>query len=443
MTQAERLPTGWRRAALAAVALAALTVSVLAVAIAGCQPRRLLAPETRPGAARCAYWVWPGFDLTATLAPAAAVHPRWDEFVGDAGRHRILAHDFMYFEGHPAVVDATWRDHRVPAVTGPDYINYRSAGRWHVVHRHFAPNSMSLYYLRMPDGRRIDNADADLWRFPAGAEIVQLIYRHKLDEKQEASTAHLVEWRRMRVAGTGLGQMRSDGSRSDWVFESAIRDPVTDLWRRTREDGHDVRWVTLGKGNSRFRWPVVRPHTCAECHRLAGKSPLDGPRGGGEVYTLGDLQEAGQSGNVAALVPVLRYPASAAARARGRPMPPDPDERYRTYVEMLARQRSEALEVTEAQQRALESSPFAADDKEAQARGREIYLTQCAACHGLEAAGGGPLALRRPSPPSLKRRPAEQILKAVRQGRGAMPSWAAVLPGDEQWRLIEYLDSSR
>ena len=227
------------------------------------------------------------------------------------------------------------------------------------------------------------------------------------------------------------------------MFESAVRDPADGLWRRTREDGRDLTWTKLGKLGRRFKWPVIRPHTCAECHRLAGRSPLDGPRGGNEVYSLGDLQEVVWTRQLRSLVRLLRYPMGATT---GRadpdaPQPPDADERYQLYLDLLSRQRSELLADTRAQQKTVDESPFEPGDADAQARGRRAYQTQCGACHGGEARGGGPLALRTPVPPPIRGLDTRRFLKVVRQGRGAMPSWNDVLPGDEQWRIIEYLRS--
>ena len=441
MTQAKRPGSAWRRAALVWIGAASLAVCTLALVFSGCEQKTLLDMSQRPGTARCVYWTWPELDPADLLTPSEPVTRRWDEFLRASRDHKVLIHDFLFLEGHPETVGPTWDRNVVPPVTGPDYLNYRSAGRWHVVHRRFAPDSMSLYYLRVPGRRLIDNADARAWRFPRGAELVQLLYHHKWTGDTRGAGAELVEWRAMLHAGPGCGQMRTDGSRSDWVFESAIRDPADGLWQRTREDGRDLTWTRLGKLGHRFRWPVIRPHTCAECHRLAGRSPLDGPRGGNEVYSLGDLQEVVWTRQLRALVPLLKYPMGATTgRADPRqPRPPDAAERYRLYLDLLSRQRSEVFADTRAQQKTVRKSPFETGDTDAVARGREIYLTQCGVCHGGEARGGGPLALRTPPPPSIRRTGTGRFLKVVRQGRGPMPPWNDVLPGDEQWRLIEYL----
>ena len=445
MTQAKRTVGRWHGVALAGCALAAVGLCAVTVAVVGCSQGHFVSPENRPGTAQCVYWAWTDLNVSDVLTPAAPPARRWNEFVNAGRQHNVLIHDFLYLEGHPEAVDPTWRQNMVPEVTGEAYLNYRSAGRWHVVHRHFAPNALSLYYLRVPAGRLIDNADAERWRFPVGTELVQLLYHRGGHASGHEPTAQLVEWRRMRMAGDGCGQMRSDGTRSDWVFESAIRDPDDGLWRRTRDDDRDVTWVKLGALGKRFQWPVVRPHTCAECHRLAGRSPLDGPRGGGEVYTLGDLRDVVWAGQLAELMPMLKYPKGAAINQGPirQARPPDPDERYRLYVRLLAEQRQQLLALVKAQQKMLDTSPFQPDDATAQAAGRQVYLTQCGVCHGAEARGGGPLALRRPAAPPLVGLGPSRWLKTLRAGRGTMPAWNAVLPADEQWRLIEHLKTLR
>lgn len=442
MRQGTRAAGASLRLGLASLAIAALAVA--AVAVAGCRNDRAASREPRPGMARCVYWAWPGLDVARYLSPAIPQTPRWGEFLDASRNHRVLIYDFLFLEGHPETVDPTWNDNVVPPVTGDDYLSYRSAGRWHVVHGHFSPNALGLYYVRLPEGARIDNAEAEAWRFPKGAELVQLLYRRKPGSGNEAA-AELVEWRRMRNAGHEAGQMRSDGSRSDWIFESAIRDPGDGLWRRTREDGRDLQWTHLGPLGRRFDWPVVRPHTCAECHRLAGHSPFDGPRGAGDVYTLGDLREMVWAGQLDAVAPLLAQPPEETdiKRFADQVRPPDPRERYSLYIRLLAEQRAEVVAMVQAQQMLVDKSPFMEADVRARDQGKEIYQTQCAACHGIEARGRGPLALRTPAPPAIVGLKDKQILKTMRRGRETMPAWNTILPGDEQWRLILYLHSLR
>jgi len=426
-----------------------LAVSTLVVAgallTAGCGRGGLpLSVREPPGLSPCTYWVWDPADLAASLKPAAPMIDRWAEFLDASADRRVLIHDFQFLEGHPEAVQATWNETAAPSVTQKPWISYRSAGRW-VAGDRFAPNSVSLLFLRLPEGGRVDTSDPEAWRYPVGAEMVQLIYRR--DAAGPAASpapvtgqrAVLVEWRRMRMAGPERGQMRTDGSRSDWVYESAVRDPADRLWRRTREDDRDVRWVRMGRPDNRFDWPVVRPHTCAECHRMAGRSPFDGPRGGNDVYTLGDLREAVWTDQVATLAPLMTQPPAAVAAAKQQQPPPDRAERFDAYIRALAEQRGKDPVLVRAQQQLIDASPFARGDPQAVSRGRDIFLTQCAGCHGAEARGNGPFALRRPSPPALRGLKDTAILAAVRRGRDTMPAFIGTLPGDEQWRLVEYL----
>lgn len=445
MTQEKRTSFSWRRAAWAALGLSAALVVTLAVVAAGCGRKNYFNdPAQRPGQARSLYRVWSEAELEASLTSPAPQTPRWKEFVAAARKRQVLLDDFLYLEGHPEAVDATRSQDLPPLVTGPGYVTYAGAGRWHVVDQHFAPQSTCVRYLRLPQGQLIDNSDHEAWRFPVGAELVQLIYRRPPADQADKAMAQLVEWRRMRMAGPERGQMRTDGTRSDWVFESAVRDPANGLWTRGGDDGRDVTWTKIGPLGQRFSWPVIRPHTCAECHRLAGRSPLDGPRGGGEVYSLGDLREVVWAGRLDAVQPLLLYPVAAAEADRfaGQTRPPDPRQRYDLYLKLLSEQRGEPLAITRRQQTTSDGSPFYRNDRVARDLGREIYLTQCAACHG-QAHGDGPLALRAPAPPPLERLSDSRILKTLRAGRGAMPAWNDILPGDDQWRLIEYLRTVR
>jgi len=449
VTQAKRNPHHRLRIIISFSVTAALLISVLSLIAAGCRHYYYIGTENRPGRATCVYWIWDGFDREAALQAAPPETGRWAEFLRASRSHGVLIHDFQFLEGHPEVVEPRWQEAAAPKVTEAGWVGYRSAGRWHAVHRHLAPGALSLFFLRLPDGRRIDNGDREAWRFPVGTEIVQMLYRHRRGAAYEdpgsdiARKAVLVEWRRMRMAGHRRGQLRTDGTRSGWVYESAVRDPAASTWRRTREDGHDIKWVRMGRPGRRFRWPVIRGHTCAECHSMAGQSPLDGPRGGNEVYSIGDLQEIAWSGQSEWFAPLLRYSLGRADldAARRRPRPIDPVARRDAYVHALALERNQNILRTRVQQMTLDHSPFNAGNQDAAGRGKEIYMTQCAACHGLKARGRGRLALRNPAPPAIAEAKPKRIIKALREGRRNMPSLARTLPGDEQWRLVEYLQT--
>jgi len=84
---------------------------------------------------------------------------------------------------------------------------------------------------------------------------------------------------------------------------------------------------------------------------------------------------------------------------------------------------------------------------EARARGREIYLQNCAICHGKNADGHGP---RRASLSTLPRDYADpawreratprSVYAAIREGvQGtAMPAWPIFSP-EETWDLVAYV----
>ena len=176
---------------------------------------------------------------------------------------------------------------------------------------------------------------------------------------------------------------------------------------------------------------------------MSRRSPLDGPRGGNEVYSIGDLQEIAWSRQSEWFGPLLRYSPGRADldAARRRPHPVDPVARRDAYLHALALERNQNVLRTRVQQMTLDHSPFNAGNPDAARRGKEIYTTQCAACHGLKARGRGRLALRNPAPPPIARAKPKRIIKLLRQGRRNMPSFARTLPGDEQWRLVEYLQT--
>jgi mono/diheme cytochrome c family protein len=236
--------------------------------------------------------------------------------------------------------------------------------------------------------------------------------------------------------------MKSDGTRSAWVFESALRQS-DGRWRRVREDEQDLDWVHAGRLGNRYTRPAVRPHLCAECHALAGRSPFDGPRGGHEIYSLGDSREMVWAGLSEKITPLLLpHPnGDEVARLARQPRPSEPADRAQAYLAALAKRRHEMPIITRVQQDHLSTNPFRPDDPEVLAAGRQIYLTQCAGCHGLDARGGGPFALRRPAPPALLGLRSSKFLALTRAGSGPMPAWDDLPPGDDLWRIFTFLNS--
>ena len=80
--------------------------------------------------------------------------------------------------------------------------------------------------------------------------------------------------------------------------------------------------------------------------------------------------------------------------------------------------------------------------------GRDLYLANCAACHGVDARGGGPLAgstqIRPPSLVSghLNQHTDGDIFYWISTGLpGGMPEWETKLSETDRWNLVNYLRS--
>ncbi len=79
-------------------------------------------------------------------------------------------------------------------------------------------------------------------------------------------------------------------------------------------------------------------------------------------------------------------------------------------------------------------------------RGLELYLNNCAVCHGPEGRGDGPAAQ------SLQTRPADLVAMAgnhpdgdfawkIAEGRSAMPGWGERLSVEQIWLLVHFIQS--
>ncbi len=86
---------------------------------------------------------------------------------------------------------------------------------------------------------------------------------------------------------------------------------------------------------------------------------------------------------------------------------------------------------------------------EARARGRELFETHCAICHGVAADGRGPRsAVLEPRPTDFtdpawrETTPPETVYQAIRSGvpGTSMPSWP-VFDDDETWDLVAFVRS--
>jgi mono/diheme cytochrome c family protein len=84
------------------------------------------------------------------------------------------------------------------------------------------------------------------------------------------------------------------------------------------------------------------------------------------------------------------------------------------------------------------------------ARGTQVYRNNCAACHGTNARGGGPMAgTTAVAPPALVGTSAHltahtdgELFRLITSGApGGMPSWAGKLSPTEIWDVINFLRS--
>jgi mono/diheme cytochrome c family protein len=94
---------------------------------------------------------------------------------------------------------------------------------------------------------------------------------------------------------------------------------------------------------------------------------------------------------------------------------------------------------------AAASNPIAAT-ADSVARGRDLYLANCAACHGLTGTGDGLTAAGMlPGPGDLRltvpRRSDGGLAYIIASGTVAtrMPSFSATLSGNDRWDLVNYL----
>ncbi len=81
------------------------------------------------------------------------------------------------------------------------------------------------------------------------------------------------------------------------------------------------------------------------------------------------------------------------------------------------------------------------------AAGRDQFNTSCAPCHGATGQGDGPAAHILSKPPknlisgTSKDLPDGYIYGAIRDGILTMPSYAAEIPPERRWQVVEYLRS--
>lgn len=79
------------------------------------------------------------------------------------------------------------------------------------------------------------------------------------------------------------------------------------------------------------------------------------------------------------------------------------------------------------------------------ARGKVVYESFCAVCHGLRGEGDGVVVQRGfPQPPSflqerLKQSPPGYFFLAATNGFGRMMSYASRIPEDDRWAAVAYI----
>jgi mono/diheme cytochrome c family protein len=84
------------------------------------------------------------------------------------------------------------------------------------------------------------------------------------------------------------------------------------------------------------------------------------------------------------------------------------------------------------------------------ARGRTLYLNNCASCHGADARGGGPQSGTTEVPPPALTGPSShlephkdgELFRFIHDGLpGGMPSWGGKLSDNEIWDVVNFLRS--
>jgi mono/diheme cytochrome c family protein len=163
------------------------------------------------------------------------------------------------------------------------------------------------------------------------------------------------------------------------------------------------------------------------------------------------------AGHVPALF-VAMASATAACDNRGALHEPDP-----TFARMLSQRRADPYEATSAfpDRKVMRAPPEGTvptdDDTDAPAPpvtralldlGRARFAVVCAVCHGLTGTGESVVATKMElrAPPSIvndenRARTRERLFEIVTKGYGLMASYAELLPREERWAVVAYLQA--
>lgn len=92
------------------------------------------------------------------------------------------------------------------------------------------------------------------------------------------------------------------------------------------------------------------------------------------------------------------------------------------------------------------SAPAADANLSAEALGAKVFATRCALCHGPDGHGNGPgAAALNPKPRNyhdkayMDSRTDAQLLEVIRNGKGAMPKWGAILSEAEIQAVLKHV----
>ncbi len=88
-----------------------------------------------------------------------------------------------------------------------------------------------------------------------------------------------------------------------------------------------------------------------------------------------------------------------------------------------------------------------AKDTESITRGKKIFRSRCAVCHGLKGKGDGPGAKALTPPPldltlpSIQHQTDGEIFWKISKGRNDMIKWEPILSENQRWDLVNFIRS--